>query len=268
MGSARAVPRISLMGTGGRWAWIAAGLAAGLSAAPPPAAAADSCVACHRTVAGVGYLEHNFADWSKSIHAVSGVSCRACHGGDPSRDSKEAAHAGMKPSHDPGSRVYYTRIPETCGSCHAGVLAAFRTSKHFHELETTGKGPNCVTCHGSMANHILEPRLMQMTCTLCHRNPVDAHAALLALNNAGGRLRQLRRDVDRAAAAGVDVAIQRAALRDTQKKYDAARVAWHTFKMDRVLAMAQEVTRAVATSQNELKMKGMQQPGGADGHAR
>jgi len=235
---------------------------------PGLAGASDSCVACHRHVTGVGYLEHDFTDWSKSIHAVSGVSCRACHGGDPSKDSKEAAHAGLKVSSDPASKVYYTRIPETCGSCHTAVLAAFKTSKHYHELQATGKGPNCATCHGSMANHILEPRLMQMTCTLCHRNPSGAHATLLALNNAGGRLRQLRKDLDAAGGAGTEVNAQRATWRDQQKKYDEARIAWHTFKMERVLAMAQEITHAVTTAQNEIKVKSMQKSGGDHGTVR
>lgn len=244
-----------------RRGWLAGtGLALALAGA---GSASDSCVACHRSVAGVAYLEHNFTDWSKSVHAVSGVTCRACHGGDPAKDGKEAAHAGIKPSANPASRVHYTRIPETCGTCHAQVLAAFKTSKHYQELQTTGKGPNCVTCHGSMANHILEPRLMQMTCTLCHRSPQGAHATLLALNNAGGRLRQLRREVDRAAATGAEVAPQRAVLKDAQKRYDAARVDWHTFKMERVLGMAQEITRRVTTAQNELKVKAMQKPGRA-----
>lgn len=237
--------------------WAATGTAG--TAAP---SAKGSCVTCHRTAGESAELAHTFSDWSKSVHAVRGVSCEGCHGGDATKDAKDAAHAGIKPSADPQSRVYFSRVPETCGRCHSKELEAFRQSRHFRELQTTGKGPNCVTCHGAMANHILEPRVMDMTCTLCHRRPTRAYGALASLNNAMAQVRKLKRGVERARAAGVDASAQERELKSVAELVDHARVEWHTFTMTGVLTTSQEVSRRVVTAMNELKLKGLADEGG------
>lgn len=65
------------------------------------------------------------------------ATCSSCHG----------SHAILPPS-DPMSRVYRGNIPQTCGSCHAGVLATYRESIHgkkFAEGDT--RAPICIDCH-------------------------------------------------------------------------------------------------------------------------
>lgn len=220
------------------------------------ATASGSCVDCHRRATGVAYVEHNFADWKKSVHAAAGVGCEACHGGDPAAKEAAAAHAGVVKSSDPASALYYTRIPETCGKCHQDILKAFKTSRHYHELTgDSGKGPNCVTCHGAMANFILEPRMIQMTCTLCHRQPSGAQAALMSLNNAGVQLGRLKAALAKAKAAGVASGPQRAAYDAAKARHDETKVAWHAFDMPAVLKTSQEITRSAATALNELALK-------------
>ena len=231
--------------------------AAAPAAGAGPKGGTSSCVACHRSAGGASELRHTYGDWAKSIHAVKGVGCEHCHGGNAAKADKAGAHAGMLDSSDPKSPVYYTRVPETCGRCHAGELAAFKESRHFLEFSTTGKGPNCITCHGAMANHILDPQTMAMTCTLCHRRPTQAFGALLSLNHAAGSTRRLKRAVAAARAKGVEASAQERELASVTRLVEASLVHWHTFRMPEVLSSSQEAARRAITALNELKLKGM-----------
>ena len=218
--------------------------------------AADStCVKCHESATAVQYIEHNFADWKKSPHAKAGISCEACHGGDAAQADEAAAHKGMLHSTDSKSPLYFTRIPETCGACHAAEAQAFGRSRHSQELKRTGRGPNCVTCHGSMANHVLAPRELEMTCTLCHRRPTQAYATLMSLNTASQALQRLGKEIEKASAAGVDAKAQRESLARAQAAYRDAVVDWHTFEMDAVLRASQSAARKANTAISELELK-------------
>ncbi len=219
----------------------------------------DSCVACHRTISGVKYLEHDFNDWERSIHAKAGITCQACHGGNAAAPSVSEAHKGLKPSTDPSSPVYFTRIPATCGTCHEAEFKAFQKSAHFRELKRSGRGPNCVSCHGSMANHILAPRDLELTCNLCHRRPTQAFATMMALNNAGASLLRLEKTLAEARQKKIDVSAQEKAGQELRTFYGRTVEDWHTFKMAKVLKTSQEITKRVNTVQNEIRLKEQQQ---------
>lgn len=219
------------------------------------------CVTCHTTVDGVSYMEHNFADWEKSVHAKAGVLCQACHGGDPTKQDKPSAHAGIRPSTDPKSSVYFTRVQDTCGACHQAELKSFKKSSHYKELQRSGRGPNCVTCHGSMANHVLAPRDLEMTCTLCHRRPTQAYATLMALNNARASLDKLKGALQTGRADQGTALPQEVEYQEALKLYGGALTDWHTFKMEAVLRAAQEVTRRATNALNEFQIKRMQKNG-------
>jgi len=214
-----------------------------------------TCVECHRKVSGVPYLQHNLADWESSAHAKWGVSCQSCHGGDARAKDQAKAHKGMLPSTDEKSRVYYTSIPGTCGACHDRELQAFQRSAHFRELRNSGRGPNCVTCHGSMANIVLSPQDMERTCTLCHRRPTLAYATLLSLNNAGGALKRLAAAIAEARDHGVAAEPQERERRAAVEIHARSLEDWHTFKMSSVLSQSQEVTKRAANAANELAIK-------------
>jgi hypothetical protein len=83
---------------------------------------------------------------------------------------------------DPLSPVYPTRLPDTCGRCHAdsarmahyGIattqLTDYRTSVHWKALTTRGdlSAPNCASCHG---NHGAKPPQVEsvaQVCGTCH----------------------------------------------------------------------------------------------------
>lgn len=227
-------------------------LAAGTAAAQEK----GSCVDCHRGLAGGKGLAHDFADWEKSVHAGAGVSCQACHGGDAAAKDKAAAHAGVLRTGDPASPVYFTKIPQTCGSCHEDEFKAFQKSAHFKELQSSGKGPNCVTCHGSMANVVLGPKESETTCVLCHRQPTHAFSARLELDSAGAMVRGAGAALTKARAAGApDLAPQEASYREIVEQQRRMTVQWHTFKMPDVVAAAREIKRRVTALLGELKLK-------------
>lgn len=234
------------------------GLAAALILAAGSAAATDkgACVDCHQRLTTGVVASHNFADWKKSAHARAGVNCESCHGGDASDKDKAAAHVGMLRSSDPKSRIYFATIPQTCGSCHDAEFKAFQKSAHFKELQSSGKGPNCVTCHGSMANVVMGPRELETTCALCHRQPTLAFAARLELDSAGAMVRGLAPALKKARDAGAaDLEPQERSYREIVELQRATAILWHTFKMADVLAGDREVKRRVTALLGELKLK-------------
>jgi len=233
-------------------------LSAALLFSAGAAAAQDkgSCVDCHRGLAGGQGLAHDFADWEKSAHAGAGVGCQSCHGGDASAKDKAAAHAGVLRAGDPASGIYFTKLPETCGACHEDELNAFKKSAHFKELQSSGKGPNCVTCHGSMANVVMGAKELESTCVLCHRQPTHAFSARLELDSAGAMVRGAAAALSKARAAGApDLGPQEASYREIVEQQRRMTVQWHTFKMPDVVAAAREIKRRVTALLGELKLK-------------
>lgn len=216
-------------------------------------AAENSCVDCHRTAGGVAYMEHNFADWTRSAHAIAGIACQSCHGGDPHQDESPAAHAGVLPSTDPDSPVFFTRVPATCGVCHEPELKAFRKSAHDRKLQRSGRGPNCVTCHGSMANQVMGQRELDMNCTPCHPPPGRAYAALSALNEARLSLERLREALQEDGSAGNGVKGQELEYQEALRLYGEAVLDWHAFKTDEVSRAAREAARRSADAMKSFR---------------
>jgi len=63
--------------------------------------------------------------------------CSNCHG----------AH-DIRPRNDSTSRVHRTNVPQTCGGCHAGVLAVWGESIHGREARAGNPAaPVCIDCH-------------------------------------------------------------------------------------------------------------------------
>ncbi|MDE2291806.1 MAG: hypothetical protein KGL53_06965 [Elusimicrobia bacterium] len=227
-----------------------------------PARAADkpasSCVDCHRGLAPSETLAHTFSDWEGSKHAQAGVACQDCHKGDPAAKDEKAAHKGMLRSGDARSSVYFTNIPATCGACHQAEFSDFKKSAHFRELKASGRGPNCVTCHGAMANHILTPRELETVCTVCHRKPVSAQATLMSLGTSKKAVERLAEAVARAKEKGLDAGAQVKELEAVRGEQREALEEWHTFKMNAVLRRSQQIIHRCDTAISELKVKGLE----------
>ena len=91
---------------------IAASLVAAPDARAQCSANASSCVTCHESAAEHPVLSDGRA-WHGD-HAFADL-CVACHGGDPSAATKDAAHAGLAPPLDDVHRA--------CGGCHGDADA-------------------------------------------------------------------------------------------------------------------------------------------------
>jgi hypothetical protein len=155
-----------------------------VSALSSRALARDGCLECHR---GLG--DKPSALFPHDIHAMRGVTCAGCHGGDSSTDdmdkgmSKAAGFTG-KPSGD--------EISVMCARCHAdsatmagfgshlptGQFAALRESVHGR-LSLSGKERivQCTTCHGAHGivppgdrASPVNPLNIVATCTSCHND--------------------------------------------------------------------------------------------------
>lgn len=124
----------------------------------------DVCIECHASEMIRPEYRRIPADWRKSWHYENNVSCHDCHGGDP----KDTAIA-MSPDRGFVGVPKYKDIPKFCGKCHIGILENYSESGHGKALKSTGKGPNCVTCHGyhniqKASIEIINEKL----CTRCH----------------------------------------------------------------------------------------------------
>jgi cytochrome b subunit of formate dehydrogenase len=110
--------------------------------------------------------------YDESVHARAsrdgegGATCSSCHG---THDIRRAS--------DPQSTVFHTRVPETCGQCHADIEATYAKSVHGRAVAHGAReAPVCTDCHGE--HRILSPESAgspvsatnapRMTCGRCH----------------------------------------------------------------------------------------------------
>lgn len=223
-----------------------------------PLLAQESCLPCHKSLRQTAALEHTVADWENSAHGKAATSCSACHGGQPAAAQKGRAHGSMLPASDPKSPLYFTNIPQTCGKCHGAELEAFKSSLHFKELARSGRGPNCVTCHGSMANRIISARDMEQTCRLCHRRPTQAYAARLAVDEARAALRRLEAEIAAVKAGGKEDAATAGKVHSAlTKRARALLVQWHSFDAADVFLLARGIAGEASSAYVELRGEGV-----------
>jgi len=149
----------------------------------PPA---DTCVTCHLQ-AGDERLTKPTRDFARDVHQAKGLTCAACHGGDPSDASMDAmgkakGFVGV-PTHQ--------QIPAVCGKCHSDPqfmkrydpqlrvdqVAEYKTSVHGRRLDTLKdqKVAVCTSCHtahtilpASDAQSTVYPLQVARTCARCH----------------------------------------------------------------------------------------------------
>ncbi len=222
-------------------------------------AAPNACVTCHERLPATTAGGHSFQDWGASPHGRAGATCDKCHGGDPASADRTAAHRGVYSSRESRSSVYYTRIPATCGSCHQQELEFFSHSRHYNQLVTTGRGPNCVTCHGSMAIQVLSPEAMETTCTACHNPergppstaPVAARYLLVLLGQV-----EFGIDVSERLAARTPEQPRRDAagryLRLARETMQRARQGWHSFDLQLVEATLLQAAQGARRADSAL----------------
>jgi hypothetical protein len=163
------------------WLLLAAGCVSGLAYA---ADAPNSCLDCHSALdAPLKVTPEQFA---QDIHSQKGLTCAACHGGDPTRDDDAAMgkKAGFR------GKIRRADIPALCGKCHSDgaymrqynpklrtdQLSQYQTSVHGKLL---AKGDTnvavCIDCHSvhdlravSDPRSKVYPLNVAQTCSRCH----------------------------------------------------------------------------------------------------
>lgn len=182
----------------------------------------------------------NYQQWSESVHALKGVACEACHGGDPKQAAKEKAHINFKNNTDPESPIYYTNVPKTCGKCHAVELDHFKNTMHYQRLRAESRAPSCVTCHQPHSFKILKASELTTFCSVCH-NPKDQIAAASVPGDAKQALekqKEFQEEVFKAKTAlaeakakGIDVSSARKDLEKAIAVMDDIPSLWHEFNL-------------------------------------
>lgn len=218
-------------------------------------AAGNSCITCHESLLPSTQRAHNFSEWQDSVHARSGVTCEQCHGGNPKTTDVKQAHQGIIRSTQPNSPLYYKNIANTCGKCHAPEATEYKKSFHARELARTGRGPNCTTCHGSMATQILTPQELEQTCSLCHSLRPVASEALVTLNQAGTALKRWKEGAVQAKAKGQWTKEQESALMSAQQVYQNVQRKWHSLDMNAVIDQSHKIIADAKEGIQSLKLK-------------
>ncbi|MCX9013891.1 MAG: cytochrome c3 family protein [Candidatus Methanoperedens sp.] len=176
-----------------------------------------------------------YAMWSISTHALYDVTCEKCHGGDPSAESKNAAHKGLS-----SVSISRTKTPETCGECHERELDEFKSSKHYTELELEERyAPTCITCHQAHSVHVLTPSEIEDFCSNCHNRitgidttvPVKAQQALSDVSELEVGISKARSAVISAKAKGLDVGEAEDDLNSARTILRNVPSVWHRFNL-------------------------------------
>jgi hypothetical protein len=145
----------------------------------------NTCLDCHRTLTQPRLVAPT-KDFPQDIHAVRGLGCVGCHGGNPNDPEMTA----MDPDKGFKGAPARKEIAELCASCHSDAaymkrfnpqpyifsMAEFRTSVHCKKIaEGDEKVATCTNCHG--VHGILphkDPRSpvykqnVPFTCAKCH----------------------------------------------------------------------------------------------------
>lgn len=182
----------------------------------------------------------NYQQWSESVHALKGVTCDACHGGDPKQPTKEKAHANITNTTDPESPVYYTNVPKTCGKCHPDEFANFQTSMHYQKLESFKLAPTCTTCHAPHTFTVLNPEDFITICGNCHSVykkiapydiPLKAEDLLARVNKLKFNIDMTRQDIFWAKQNGTDVTQAERYANNSLTELQNLAPMWHEFNL-------------------------------------
>ena len=208
----------------------------------------DGCRDCHKDekfrVQNKKIYDY-YREWQGSAHDRAGLSCTACHGGDPSKQSAEEAHKGMLPQSHPDSPFHFANIPRTCGGCHPQILARFEKSRHYEQLKAKGRGPSCVTCHGALDTRVYYTTVVERSCAKCHNSKTRNHPEIVAqareilgrLNHANGYRKGLSfyyKSIGRPEA-----------MLEVDRAYDDIVQFWHEFDFKRLGPRSEELLAAL-----------------------
>jgi len=148
-------------------------------------AAKDSCVECHSAIGGD--LQAPADQIKHDVHTRHGLSCSACHGGDPGSDDPGIA---MSRARGFVGRPARTAVPRLCARCHSDAsfmhkyeprqrvdqYAQYVTSIHGKRIAAGDMAAAvCTDCHGTHGIRAVKdplspvhPLRLPDTCAHCH----------------------------------------------------------------------------------------------------
>ena len=134
----------------------------------------ESCVTCHRFQSDK--LALPVVEWQSSTHQIEGITCSACHGGDPNvklgeldklspEQFRSLVKQSMYDSPDFVGKPALQAQFDLCANCHADDVATYKNSIMGAAYLSQKGGPSCVQCHGAHYNKIPE---VPASCKDCH----------------------------------------------------------------------------------------------------
>ena len=205
----------------------------------------NACIDCHSSDKMKPEFREMTEAWQASWHAQNKISCHNCHGGDPKDAamsmSRQRGFIGVPETQD---------IPEFCGKCHIGILKNYLESGHGKVFKSTGKGPNCVTCHGS---HDIQKAnieiINEQRCTRCHSYE-RARGMKQALFLVEKKMEGMEKDLKRLQAQGIFADDKERALFSTQAEF---RALFHTVDVSLVKQNTDEFTKRLNVIDKEMQ---------------
>ncbi len=202
------------------------------------------CIQCHDSDMMKPEFRKIPAEWRQSWHYQNGVACNDCHGGDP----VDAAMA-MSPQRGFVGAPKYQAVPEFCGKCHVGILKNYLESGHGRALKASGRGPNCVTCHGS---HNIQKASIDIIndqrCTQCHTYE-RAKAMKQALFETEQKIRGLENALKKLSAEGIYTEEEGKSLFRTEAEF---RTLFHTVDVSLVHQKTEGYLQQLDTIQKKV----------------
>lgn len=206
---------------------------------------ASACIECHTSDIMKPEFKNIPQEWKTSWHYENRVSCHDCHGG----DTKDAAMS-MSPQRGFVGSPKYSDVPEFCGKCHVGILKNYIESGHGKALKPTGRGPNCVTCHGS---HNIQKANMDIIneglCSRCHsyeRAKIMKQALFLTEK----RIRDIEKDIKRLKTDGVFTEEEEKDLFSTHAEF---RTLFHTVDVSLIKERTDVFTKKLNLLENKIQ---------------
>jgi predicted CXXCH cytochrome family protein len=126
-----------------------------------------NCAGCHDEIASK--YHDSIHAWAKEkAGLVVAPGCADCHG-----------KHDILPHTEKESRVFRTTIPDTCGSCHAGIKETFNHGIHAAKLKIgDSRAPSCADCHTAHAIQRADTAKWRLAvtaeCGTCHAQVVDS----------------------------------------------------------------------------------------------
>lgn len=219
----------------------------------------DSCIECHSNsdlLATNKKLRDYFEAWQLSIHKQEGISCSDCHGGDPRATTKEEAHKGDLEESKNHRVTHFKNIPDACGQCHDNVYEKFRQSLHYEQLVKRNqelRGPNCITCHGSINVAVFNVNKIGRACRRCHNKTTQNHPSIskevrLLLNQFLSINRYYRYISIRGAANKT-----RDFLKNVDARAHALSVDWHALDIPQMKERTDALLKSVKEKRSEIR---------------